>query len=141
MFAKLRNVVLWKYEEATPDATLRRHYRVARWTVRAWTASTVLMLSCYAEVVILRGSSIFLLVALAVTTALSLVLTIPSLVAMCWATEIERTMARRGFSIPYARSIGYRIGIAAMKMVFFVVILVLAVHFLPEPTSWPYTPP
>jgi hypothetical protein len=141
MLSKLNNIILWQYSDSTPTAKLLRHHRLVRSVAYLWAVLCVLMVSSFAEVIIFNGSSTITLVILGVSSILGILLAVPATAAYYWAREIERTLRQRGTPVPRRRSVEHRIGIAAMKMVFWVVVLVVAFHFLPRPPSGPYSVP
>jgi hypothetical protein len=141
MLSKLNNIILWKYSDSTPTAKLLRHHRLARSVVYFEAVLAVLTVSSFAEVIILKGCSTITMVILVASSILGILLLLPATAAVFWAHEIERTLRQRGTPVPEQHSVEHRIGIAAMKMVFWVVVLVVAFHLLPRPPSGPYSVP
>jgi len=141
MVVRLRQVVLWQYDPDTPEAVLRRHRRIAGWVVWLMCATAVLTISSVAELVILGPPSLLQLIVLVVATALGIFLLVPGTLAAFWIHEIEQTLAQRRTVLDSTRSMDRRVGMAAMKMVFWAAVIVLAIHYLPPHVPWPYTPP
>ena len=133
MFTKINKLAIWQYDSAVPEAKLRRHYRVARSVICALMTSAVVTVSSFAEVVLLGGSSTFALIVLAVASAVGIALLLPGIAAIFWAMEIEKVLAVRGLAPSHAQSTERRVSIAAMKTVLWVVILLLAFHFIITP--------
>ena len=135
MFASLKKVVIWQYGPTISEVRLRRGYRIAGAVVYAWTTAAVVTVSSFAEVVLFRGSSTLPLIALAVASALAVILSVPGIVAVFWAVEIEKVLTHRGLVWCALQSMEKRMGIAAMKMVLWVAILLLAFHFVITPAQ------
>ncbi len=98
MFARLKNIVIWQYDPATSDTTLRRHDRVARIVVGIWTTSSVVMISSMVDFLLRSGTSTVAFVLVIASTAISLGFTLPAIAALSWATEIEKVAASRGLA-------------------------------------------
>jgi len=132
MFAKLRNLVLWQYPETTSVETLLGHRRWAMRLVYTWSGSGVLAFSSMAHFVlssegILRTITMVLMCA---SAGICLLLFVPGIAAMPWASDIEKALRARGYRLPTADPVVCRVGIAAMKMGFWWVALLLVANLL-----------
>jgi len=130
MFSRLDRLAIWKYSLEVPETTLRRHYRVARSVVRAWTAIAVLVMSSFAEGVLLRGSSTFALAVLATSSVVGVFLLLPGNLGIFWANEIERELARRGLADCQAQSVDGLAAATAMKVALWTAATVIGFHCL-----------
>jgi hypothetical protein len=133
MFSQLRRLAttnLWSYSDDTPDERLYRHYRIAKPIVYTWLTACVTMLSTLFEFLFSRegfwreATMIIVFVALGVAFLSAL----PALLCSFWAEEIEKTLAQRGCPPAGKEPMGIQVGKAAMKMCFWVAVLMLGVH-------------
>ncbi|MGD8451529.1 MAG: hypothetical protein PVJ57_06895 [Phycisphaerae bacterium] len=135
MLGNLRNIVIWQYDPATPESKLRRHYRITRAVTYASMASAVTAVSACAKFVLLPSSGTVSLIVLVVASLASIVLALPGVVASFWALEIEKVLAKRGSPIRRTQSVEKRVANAALKVMFWAVVLVLVLHFIGAPRS------
>jgi hypothetical protein len=129
MFLRLSHVVLWKYADDVSVGTLYRHHRIAETIAYTWMTSSVLMASTMVDFLVSKGwwrqvAFVVLLIAGGVALAIS----IPGLLSVVWANEIEETLKARGCRIPGDRRVVERMPGMAMRMCFWFGVLVLAAH-------------
>ena len=135
MFSRLRQIAtttLWKYADDAPVGRLHRHYRIAKAVVYVWMTSGVLMMSTLAEFMfsspgIWRDVAMIILLVSGGLAGLSM---LPATLCVFWAGEIEKTLLARGYPPPGPKPIERQVGTAAMKICFWVAVLVLGVHLL-----------
>lgn len=130
MFSRLRRIFLWKYADDVPIEKLHRHYRIATWIIRLECGTAVLMMPSLAEFIfsrdgVLRDVTMIILLA---SCALGMLLLFPSIFVVAWANEIENTLKEHGFPLAEEEKITLRGGIYAMKMCFWVIVIIVGVN-------------
>ncbi len=131
MFSRLSRIVLWKYADDVPIDKLHRYYRIATWIIRIGCGAAVLMVSSLAEFIfsrdgVLRDITMIILLA---SCTLCMFLLFPSVLTVAWANEIENTLKERGFPlIEEKKKITLRVGISAMKVCFWFIVIIVGVN-------------
>ncbi|MHC4444960.1 MAG: hypothetical protein ACYTF1_04935 [Planctomycetota bacterium] len=129
MFSRLGKIVLWKYADDTPIERLYRHHRIARTIVYIWIASGILMVTMTVDFMFSKGWwQQIAMVIIIVAGCIALLSSIPGIICIFWASEIEETLKSRGYSIPTKKPIGELIGSYAMKMCYWFIVFVLGVQ-------------
>ncbi|MBN1492346.1 MAG: hypothetical protein JXA69_20710, partial [Phycisphaerae bacterium] len=98
MFSRLSRTVLWKYADDAPITTLRRHHRLAaRICMLGFGAGAVMVSSAVDLLISPEGwRRTVTLVMLGSTTVISLLMTVPAIIAYAWANEVEKEITARG---------------------------------------------
>lgn len=130
MLAKLRNTIVLQYADTTPVETLLRHHRLARRFVYSYCALTIIAMSSIADMLFFHPSSTLSIYVTIVSCVLATVLTLPGILGMFWGLEIERVLKQRGAFVSCDRSIEKRVGVAAMKVIFWFAVLLLGVRLI-----------
>ena len=128
-----RHIVLWEYPEETSVETLLRHQRRAKWLVYVGTGASVLAMSSMFEFLASKEGTLrdILFVVLCASCGVSLLLSIPVILAFCWLGDIHKALIARGHTDTTHDAVGWRVGVTAMKMCFwFIAMLVLANYVL-----------
>ena len=132
MFGKLRNMVVWQYPEATSVETLLRHRRWATGLMYTWTGSVVLMFSTMAQFLLssegLAGT--ITMIILIASGAVGLLLSVPAFLSLLWASDIDKALAVRGCPQSQQGSAEHRLGIAAIKMFFWAIVVMVIANLL-----------
>lgn len=132
MLAKLRNIVLWQYPESTSVDALVRHRRWAIRIVYGWTGAAVLMMSSMAEFLLSKPgwlATLSMIVVLA-SCGVALLLSVPAVLALVWAKDIDRALEARHHEVSTAEPLTRRVGVAAMKMCFWAIVVVVITNIL-----------
>ena len=132
MLERLRKIVLWSYPEHTSVETLLRHKRWATRIVYAATGASVLYLTSSVEFMLSREGVLrtIIMAVLIFSLAASFLLMIPMILTLFLAKDIENALRQRGVDSPFSESLGQRVGVAAMKICFWAIMLMFAVKYL-----------
>lgn len=68
------------------------------------------------------------MIILLASCALCMFLLFPSVLTVAWANEIENTLKKRGFPLIDEKKITLRVGISAMKVCFWFIVIIVGVN-------------
>jgi hypothetical protein len=132
MLERLRKIVLWSYPEQTSVETLLRHKRWAKRIVYAATGASVLMFTSMVEFMLSSEGLLrtIIMAILLFSLAATFLLIIPMIRTLLLTKDIENALRQRGVESPFSESLGRRVGVSAMKMCFWAIILVCVIEYL-----------